>query len=299
ERLLYGAAEERGGVLDELRGIVEGEMAHSTSMIALCEQNAFLGFHAEAEGYKYFPDKLRWRIELLNRLLDTEFVEAAEAIAAGQAPFPEQSGCALGPNRYDCPPAPGPLAADWQAAQDWGAAPAAPCEQSSLGLAWRERGGKSAPISEEPGAQWRAAHDSDAIYVRVECRVPASGGWRAALATVRLESSHLYPPRTFAVDAAGRRSTRLGWLVREAPWEAAAATDAGRTEFRLRIPLDAFDGEVDPARPMRVNVQVRFDAEGGGGRVTLSWAPFGPDRVQYRLGYGGNDAREMGWLWLV
>jgi len=56
-------------------------------MIALCEADNRLGYHSEAEGFKFFPEKLRHRIRQLEDLLATEFPEVAARIEAGLPPL--------------------------------------------------------------------------------------------------------------------------------------------------------------------------------------------------------------------
>lgn len=74
-------------LLDEMERIVDDEMINSEKMIALCEEDSRLGYHSEAEGYKYFPKKLRSRIENLKELKQTEFVRTRENILAGKTPL--------------------------------------------------------------------------------------------------------------------------------------------------------------------------------------------------------------------
>lgn len=78
-------------VLDRMAAIVRQEIKRSERMLELCEQDSRLGFHSEAEGYKYFPAKLRWRIELLQELLREEFPAVRTRIEQGLKPFNEQA----------------------------------------------------------------------------------------------------------------------------------------------------------------------------------------------------------------
>lgn len=73
--------------LAKMRTLVENEIVESQKMIALCENDSRLGYHSEAEGFKFFPEKLRHRIETLRALLATEFCEVEERIAAGLPPL--------------------------------------------------------------------------------------------------------------------------------------------------------------------------------------------------------------------
>ena len=68
-------------ILNEMENIVHGEINRSERLVKLCESDSRLGFHSEAEGYKYFPAKLQWRINLLKNLLEKDFPQAVKAIA--------------------------------------------------------------------------------------------------------------------------------------------------------------------------------------------------------------------------
>lgn len=264
EQLLYGPAEKKEAVLQELRAIVEEEIKNSLDMAALCETNSFLGFHAEAEGYKYFPAKLNWRVELLGELLTTEFAEAERAVAAGENVFPSLSGLADGPLAYVCGRA-------------------------------TDKDAVKAPLSpNEPGSSWQATHDDTSLHINVECA--SSEQWRTRSVTVYLQSAHIYPRRTFQIDVNGTKNTRLGWLCPEAQWEADTTVVDERRTFRFRIPFDAFGGEFDPARPMRIDVQVHSISPDGAKSLVQTWAPPSAKPPMYRLGYGAEDPAEMGWL---
>ena len=77
-----GEAEE---ILAAMESIVKDEIGGAEEMALLCEADKRLGYHSEAEGFKFFPKKLRCRIESLKKLLDTEFSEVRERLAAGKA----------------------------------------------------------------------------------------------------------------------------------------------------------------------------------------------------------------------
>lgn len=66
--------------LDKMRQIVFDEIKRTQEMIALCEKDSRLGYHSEAEGYKFFPEKMHSRIASLEALLATEFPEIAARI---------------------------------------------------------------------------------------------------------------------------------------------------------------------------------------------------------------------------
>ncbi|HOZ46462.1 MAG TPA: hypothetical protein PLO37_10810 [Candidatus Hydrogenedentes bacterium] len=278
EQLLYGGAVPKADVLDELRAIVAEEIDNATKLIALCGENPFLGFHSEAECYRYFPARLEWRIERLRDMLRTEFEEAAAAIAAGEDVFPEESGRADGPLTVPAARVGEAFASDWQNDAAWIALP------------------RVKVSAEDPVWSWQAAHDGTSLYLDVECA--PSEAWRAVAIAVAVEPSHLFPRHTFRADVHGKHDVRQGWLIPDAPWDFAAPMTDGRQAFRLRIPLDGFQGEVDPARPMRINLEVTYTSRADQHAVVKSWTPPVENPLAYRLGYGGDDPRTMGWLQL-
>ncbi len=286
EILLYGPAEKRKATLQELRAIVEEEINNGLVLAALCESNPFLGFHSEAEAYKYFPAKLQWRVERLRTLLDTEFAEAERAVASGEMVFPALSGMSGEPLAYTCSPAPDSFAAAWRSDAAWQAMAA-------------DSGVVDAPLTPgEPAAIWRAVRDADALYLSIQWFAP--DGSAPLSATVHIQSAHIYPRRTFELDDKGARNTQLAWQVVNDQWETETATSNGIRSFRFRIPFDVFNGEFDdanyPSRPMRINVQLKPITAA---TASQTWAPASPTPPMYRLGYGAEDPAEMGWLRFV
>lgn len=75
-------------ILDTLEEIALEEMSISRTMIPLCEVDSRLGYHSEAHGYKFFKEKLEWRIGELQKMLDTEFPEVRRRIKEGLEPLP-------------------------------------------------------------------------------------------------------------------------------------------------------------------------------------------------------------------
>ncbi|MBR3761390.1 MAG: hypothetical protein IKK59_01475 [Lachnospiraceae bacterium] len=70
--------EEQGNpwkVLEEMEQIVHLEIENSKRMIELCKKDPRLGYHSEAEGFKFFEEKLKARISKLRALFDADFKE--------------------------------------------------------------------------------------------------------------------------------------------------------------------------------------------------------------------------------
>lgn len=87
-------------ILDEMEEIVRQEMQISKTLSMLCEMDKRLGYHSEARGYKFFPDKLQWRIAELEKLLETEFPEVRERVKANKVPLEFYWGLSEDSRRY-------------------------------------------------------------------------------------------------------------------------------------------------------------------------------------------------------
>jgi len=74
-------------VLDEMENLARREIENSRRLIPLCEQFPYLGYQSEANGFKFFPEKLEWRIELIEKCLAEEFPEVRRRIADGLWPL--------------------------------------------------------------------------------------------------------------------------------------------------------------------------------------------------------------------
>ena len=72
--------------VDLLENIVKRQIPVSDRMAELCEKDPRLGYHSEAEVYKYFPEKLKWRSETLKQLLANDFPALRAALAQGKKP---------------------------------------------------------------------------------------------------------------------------------------------------------------------------------------------------------------------
>ncbi len=74
-------------ILEAMETLVLAEIENSRAMIPLCEADKRLGYHSEAEGFKFFPKKLRYRIGQLEYILDNDFPEVRERIEKGLWPL--------------------------------------------------------------------------------------------------------------------------------------------------------------------------------------------------------------------
>lgn len=79
-----GNAEE---TLEKMRAIVLEELENTEKMYTLSSIDTRLGYHSEAEGFKFFPEKLLDRKNFLHALLRDEFPVVQQRIAEGKSPL--------------------------------------------------------------------------------------------------------------------------------------------------------------------------------------------------------------------
>lgn len=60
-------------ILQSMEHIILEEIENAKAMKALCLEDKRLGYHSEAVGFKFFPEKLDWRIQRLEETLKEEF----------------------------------------------------------------------------------------------------------------------------------------------------------------------------------------------------------------------------------
>ena len=70
-------------ILAKMKAIALKEIENCKQMIPLCESDSRLGYHSEAEGYKFFPEKLRDKIRITEKLLTQDFPIAEKRIKEG------------------------------------------------------------------------------------------------------------------------------------------------------------------------------------------------------------------------
>ena len=91
-RLLGIGVGDPSDTLLQMENIVNEEILNSTELIPVCEKDNRIGYHSEAHGHKIFPEKLKWRIDELHKLLNTEFPEVRSRIESGLLPLEFYTG---------------------------------------------------------------------------------------------------------------------------------------------------------------------------------------------------------------
>ena len=74
-------------IVTKMEAIVREEIDNSSRMIDICNIDPRIGYHSEAEGFKFFKDKLEARIKKLETLYVTDFEEIRARLLEGKHPL--------------------------------------------------------------------------------------------------------------------------------------------------------------------------------------------------------------------
>jgi len=217
EQLPYAPAAQQREMLDRMIALVEQEIANGHELKTLCENDSRLGFHSEAEGYKYWPAKIAWRIDRLQEVLANDVPRVQRAIEAGNALFPEYTGRKPAGPSFECPAA---------------------AEQA----AWR-------PLTGEPQTNWRAYHNGTSITFEFKCRAPADDD----SVTVELEPRRLWPAQLFTLHRNGTTVHDDKGVVQDHSWRAAVEERDDAWRATIEIPAAVLRREALD-RPVRINL---------------------------------------------
>lgn len=107
--------------LAQMRQLVLDEIGVTRRLAVLCAQDSRLGYHSEAEGYLFYPEKLEARAQLLEKLLEDDFPSFSADLPVvrryrGLEPA-EQHLCAAHPDRRRSYPLPGGNFSCWHQEQ--------------------------------------------------------------------------------------------------------------------------------------------------------------------------------------
>lgn len=256
--------------LGELRRIVEEELAAGAELVALCECDSRLGFHSEAEGYKYFPAKIRWRMERLEALLARDFPALERAIVAGVDVFAEYTGRSpAGPvifSKY-CGTL-GENACGFDRFNDGNP------EWRSCRQPFDDQAAASASPA---GFQWTVRHDREALYVAFQ------GAAEDDQITLALEPRRLWTCQKFTMRATGEIL----------PWSApdfSAFSEAEGNYRRGWIRLSFAAMGMNPAQPVPLRINLWHESREGGG-AWIARHPWPP-----RLRLCNENPANLGWL---
>lgn len=263
--------------LAKLSDLVVAEIKNSTMLEKLSRADSRLGFHSEAEGYKYFPAKLRWRSQLLKALLRRDFpamerrIEANEDISDFSKPTSkyalyECSKVASAPGKHGWKniPAYDLLSSDLQKGKDW-------------------------------HTSWQAVHDGRKIYFRIDCTTPAAAPVQRPsqdfantdFLRISIEPRRFWPTRDFYVSTFGTEYYDSKEVPLDRRWSKRVSSHASGWQAFITISLEC----LNVSSPSMLRLNVERNAPGLG---SIGWISRIPGR--YRLIFGDLEPSDLGWF---
>ena len=265
EEMLRMEGRGRLKVLKQLVDIINEEMDLDKRLIVLCERDSRLGFHSEAEGYKYFPDKIRWRMQQLQNVINNDVPELEQIIRKNKPLFPEYTGIRpVGAIAYAVP-SDGSL---WS-----GQLPDKPGE-----LSWQVcnlGGGK-------PDVSWAASYDKDFLYIIVMDSAAVNQAPPVSTVSnilVKIETQRLFPSRRYVFYPGSAKPEDNVRFVKE----------TNPLYVAMRIPFERLGLSAENLHPVRLDVRVQ-KRRGG----TSAWRPDNPLTSRNEL--GSDNSADLGWL---
>ena len=262
EKMFRMEGKERLDILKQLVNIINEELDLDKQLIELCEKDSRLGFHSEAEGYKYFPEKIRWRMDQLKNVLANDVPELEKLIHNDKLLFPEYTG-----------------------KEPIGSVANALPISDSLGLSSEFDVPKNLQWqvcqygSEKPGLRWAAIYDTQMLYIIVSDTAnlnPSTLESTISGITVKVEPRRLWPCIRFNFNPGVNNAIRV-------------VKKSDNRFFIVSIPIMSFKWSEEEIHPIRVDVQIQ-KKEGG----TSSWCPNNP--LTDRLVFGTDNPADLGWL---
>jgi len=293
EKMAFGRNVNRLANLRIMRDIVLQEREISAELSQLCQEDMRLGFHSEAEGYKYNSEKLNWRIEQLDELLTVDFPALEQRLKAGEYPFPEYQGKSDEYKSYHAP---------FRKNTDhvWDSVPVA-CD-------FIRDENQTADCS----TGWQAFYDDKNLHVRIVCE----GGDLRDSVQLRMEPRSLwwYPPTTVWRDGHWEPIAKVhyhqyfGLTDEDLKREVVVKELENGWECTIRVSLATIARD-DTRFPLRINiVRNRLDVEDAHGQDAskiathhsggcYKWVRCDPILPQYpRLIYSDQNTQEVGYL---
>lgn len=209
---------EKMEMLLEMEHIVREEIKQSEEMISLCFKDSRLGYHSEAEGYKYYPEKLKWRAEQLKTVLKNDFPLVRQKITNNEELFPEYTGAKPEGLSMHSFPSSGNIYETAQNIKNW------------LSFDNEEMGNKIV---------WGSIYDETNLYIIISDEIGVTEG----NIQIEIEPRRLWPVKYFnypiGKSKAGYQTKKIG----------------NKTLSIISIPFADIGDEIGKNTPVRMNLQ--------------------------------------------
>jgi len=267
DELPYKSQGQQLADLETMQQIVQDEISNSRQLSLLAQNDSRLGFHSEAEGYKYFPAKLAWRVDQLETVLAEDFPKVQKQIEQAKVLFPEFTGANPQGAIYR---------AKWQqenSSIDWKVLSPEPCNESD-----------SADL-ENYQTTWQLTADDKNLSIKVNCQTPVNGDQ----VTVTIEPRRCWPSQKFMVNQNGKVFHENRSPMTDDRWNVKTQITPNGWEATLEIAWEIFRDSYVARRPIRINVSRSIPEVG-----TIAWQKHEP--LPGRLVFGDDNPADYGWV---
>ncbi len=296
----------RLGLLSRMSAIAREELTNSRALLALAKRDARLGFHSEAEGYKYYPARLQWRMRQLQGLLKNDFPSVKQKLRHGEVLFPEYTGAKPQGAVYLCKRmAKAPALQQKPKGGVWDALPVLAmnaCLVPGQTLPAGQRGPYGftplvrAARSKFPGCVVKLGYSRTHLYLGAICRANRNALRDAAhkhVVSISFEPQRLWPPLGFALRP-NSKGAAANQSAQTKNWQYHVQCGTDEWWAVLQIPLADLNFVPSRLRPIRLNV-VYACMLTGKQQGLMAWVA--PKPLPGRLIYGShNPATDFGWL---
>lgn len=266
EKMLRMTGMERLDMLKILKEIVYQELESDNELLLLAKRDSRLGYHPEAEGYKYYPSRIRWRMEQLLTVLSEDFPAIEKQIRDGGLLFPAYTGIN-----------PAGLVAGSTLLKRNTVADLVTGLKTLPALRWQTfNNGKNRRLF-----QWASCYDKNGLYIAVKgLEKKTNIAALVAGITIRVQPRRLWPGKRF----------RFNIKTPELPGNIKAIRSKEGLLLVVQIPWNDIGADRDPDR-IRIDVQV-IDKNAD----VAGWCALTP--VTPRLEHGTDNPNDFGWLML-
>jgi hypothetical protein len=261
--------------LKEMRPIVEAELKGDEELLGLCEKDSRLGFHSEAEGYKYFPEKIRWRMKQLRELLEIEMPALQKELEQGVDVFAEYAGrTPTGPVAHSR------FCADIEQRMK------SESKELPENLDWQTCTPSEAAKSAERATRWACCHDRNAFYLVFDATGKETDAAKAWSLVLSLEPRRMWQCYNMTVLPTGGQGVFP-------PCEFEFQTKAIPNGWRgfIRVPFAAIAMDPTTPGPLRINVRRPIPDQGNDDQAWLPRHPW-----PYRLLLCSDNPADLGWV---
>lgn len=275
-------------MLYKMRKIVKDEIKNTLQLHKLAIFDTRLGFHSEAEGYKYFPAKLEWRVKMLNLLLKNDFIEVENMILKEMPIFPEYTGMRPQEPMVRC----GVLKRNYTG-NPWS-------------ICWEDIKENNIDqvetVSADSGkfqTSFSVVRDTRNLYVFVKCHTPLEllsryvfqkSIWRMDRVILNIESLRLWPLKSFYIGACGEKyNYRKNPMLNDLKFNVYSKKEKDIWSGIFEIPFETIKKEGFNGRPFRFNIERHIP-----GQFSMKWIK--AKRQDSRLLFSNDDHKSLGWL---